>query len=186
MAVGTVTQNPGASIGLQSYVQNAVQGAWQRCPPNRIRSPARSASWARVAAWIAAASCVPLREDVGKRLPNDGVEFRVHAGMKARSKANEKPARAQPCGSKKLEPPGQPNAPTSTPPKLDGHSRIGTDKGQEPVSVSLPSSLPASVGGRRSTTWSMRPNSLASCGVMNLSRSMASSMTPGVWPVCLA
>ena len=55
---------------------------------------------------------------VGKRLPDDGVEFRVHAGMKARPKPEEKPrrARAQPCGAeyvKKFEPSGQPNAPTS-------------------------------------------------------------------------
>ncbi len=55
---------------------------------------------------------------VGKRLPDDVVEFRARAGMKARPKPKEKPARAQLCGAehlKKLEPSGQPNAPTSTP-----------------------------------------------------------------------
>jgi len=39
---------------------------------------------------------------VGKRLSDDVVEFRVHAGIKARPKPKEKSARAQPCGAEHL------------------------------------------------------------------------------------
>jgi len=89
--------------------------------PTQQKQVASLTAWMASSVWLEAIPAGSL--GVGKRLPDDVAEFRVHVGMKARPKPKEKPppARAQPREAehlKKFELSGQPNAPTSTPQNL--------------------------------------------------------------------